>query len=45
MPAIMLIPFQDQRFTIEQLWVGPVALVVTLAGAAVLAAVSSAAPR
>ena len=37
----MLIPFQEQRFTFEQLWVGPLALVITLAGVAILALISS----
>lgn len=32
MPAVMLIPFQEQRFTFEQLWVGPLALVITPLG-------------
>ena len=41
MPAVMLIPFQEQRFTFEQLWVGALALIVTLAGVAVLALISS----
>ena len=41
MPAVMLIPFQEQRFTFEQLWVGPLALVITLAGVAILALISS----
>jgi len=41
MPAVMLIPFQEQRFTFEQLWVGPLALGITLAGVAILALISS----
>ena len=41
MPAVMLIPFQEQRFTFEQLWVGALALIATLAGVAVLALISS----
>lgn len=41
MPLIMLLNFQNQRFTFEQLWVGPLALVVVVAAVTVLALVSS----
>lgn len=41
MPAIMLLNFQNQRFTFEQLWVGPWALLAVLVCVAVLALVSS----
>lgn len=41
MPLIMLLRFQNQRFTFEQLWVGAPALVATVVGVAVLALVSS----
>ncbi|NMN01100.1 ABC transporter permease [Bifidobacterium sp. DSM 109958] len=41
MPAIMLLDFQNLRFTFEQLWVGPAALAGTAAGVAVLALASA----
>ena len=41
MPLIMLLNFQNQRFTFEQLWVGSIALVAVVAGVAVLALVSA----
>ena len=41
MPLIMLLNFENQRFTFEQLWVGPWALLGTVAGVAVLALVSA----
>ncbi|MCH9274868.1 ABC transporter permease [Bifidobacterium amazonense] len=41
MPLIMLLRFQNQGFTFEQLWVGSPALVATVVGVAVLALVSS----
>ncbi|MBW3082779.1 FtsX-like permease family protein [Bifidobacterium phasiani] len=41
MPLIMLLNFQNQRFTFEQLWVGPLALVAVVAGVTVLALVSA----
>ncbi|MDK6685608.1 hypothetical protein QP265_25440, partial [Escherichia coli] len=33
--------FQNQTFTFEQLWVGPIALIITLVGVTVLALISS----
>lgn len=41
MPLIMLLNFQNQRFTFEQLWVGSIALVAVVAGVTVLALVSA----
>lgn len=41
MPLIMLLTFQNQHFTFAQLWVGPVALVATVAGVTLLALVSA----
>lgn len=41
MPLIMLLRFQNQGFTFEQLWVGSLTLVAVLAGVTVLALVSS----
>ncbi|MBW3088662.1 ABC transporter permease [Bifidobacterium sp. 82T24] len=41
MPLIMLLRFQNERFTFEQLWVGIPVLAATVAGVAVLALVSS----
>lgn len=41
MPVIMLLPFQNQRFTVEQLWVGPSALAAVAIGVTVLALVSA----
>lgn len=41
MPVIMLLPFQNQRFTVEQLWVGPLALAAVAIGVTVLALVSA----
>ncbi|KAB8290341.1 FtsX-like permease family protein [Bifidobacterium avesanii] len=41
MPAIMLLNFQNLHFTFEQLWVGPLALVATVAGVAALALASA----
>ncbi|NEG89467.1 FtsX-like permease family protein [Bifidobacterium aerophilum] len=41
MPVIMLLRFQNQRFDFEQLWVGSLALVATIAGVTVLALVSA----
>lgn len=41
MPLIMLLRFQNQGFTFEQLWVGFPVLVVTVIGVAMLALVSS----
>ncbi len=41
MPAIMLLNFQNRRFTFEQLWVGPVALSLTVIGVTLLALVSA----
>lgn len=41
MPLIMLLTFQNQHFTFAQLWVGPVALVVIVAGVTLLALVSA----
>lgn len=41
MPAIMLLNFQNLRFTFDQLWVGPAALIATVAGVALLALVSA----
>ena len=41
MPAIMLLRFQNRRFTFEQLWVGPLALVLTVIGVTLLALVSA----
>ena len=40
-PLIMLLHFQNQTFTFEQLWVGPIALIITLVGVTVLALISS----
>lgn len=37
----MLLHFQNQTFTLEQLWVGPIALIITLVGVTVLALISS----
>lgn len=41
MPLIMTLTFENRRFTFEQLWVGPVALIGTVAGVALLALVSA----
>ncbi|MGO4958673.1 FtsX-like permease family protein [Bifidobacterium pseudolongum] len=41
MPLIMLLTFQNQHFTFAQLWVGPIALVATVAGVTLLALVSA----
>jgi hypothetical protein len=41
MPVIMLLRFQNQSFTFEQLWVGPLALILVLLGVTVLALISS----
>ncbi|RYQ64387.1 FtsX-like permease family protein [Bifidobacterium pseudolongum] len=41
MPLIMLLTFQNQHFTFAQLWVGPVALVATVAGVTLLALLSA----
>lgn len=41
MPLIMLLNFQNQRFTFEQLWAGSIALVAVVAGVTVLALVSA----
>lgn len=41
MPLIMLLNFQNDHFTFEQLWVGPWALIGTVAGVAVLSLVSA----
>ena len=41
MPLIMLLNFQDQRFTFEQLWVGSLSLIVVLVVVTVLALISA----
>ncbi|WP_241218167.1 FtsX-like permease family protein [Bifidobacterium castoris] len=41
MPLIMTLTFENRRFTFEQLWVGPAALIGTVAGVALLALVSA----
>lgn len=41
MPAVMLLNFQNQHFTFEQLWVGSTALVAVIVGVIALALVSS----
>lgn len=41
MPLIMLLNFQNQHFTFEQLWVGPIALILTVVGVAILALISA----
>lgn len=41
MPAIMMLNFQNQRFTFEQLWVGSPALLIVLAAVTVLALASA----
>lgn len=41
MPLIMLLNFQNQRFTFEQLWVGPLALAAVVVGVTILALVSA----
>ena len=41
MPLIMLLNFQNRRFTFEELWVGSLALIAVIAGVAVLALASS----
>ncbi|MEE0654472.1 FtsX-like permease family protein [uncultured Bifidobacterium sp.] len=41
MPLIMLLTFENRRFTFEQLWVGPLALVAAVVGVALLALVSA----
>lgn len=41
MPLIMLLNFQNQHFTFEQLWIGPWALIVVLIAVTILALVSS----
>ena len=41
MPAIMLLNFQNEPFTVAQLWVGVPALLATVAGVAMLALVSA----
>ncbi|NMM95045.1 FtsX-like permease family protein [Bifidobacterium oedipodis] len=41
MPLIMLLNFQNQHFTFEQLWVGPWALIVVLLAVTILALVSA----
>lgn len=41
MPLIMLLSFQGTHFTLAELWVGPLALLVTVLGVTLLALVSS----
>jgi hypothetical protein len=41
MPLVMLIPFQNQRFTFTQLWVGPWALLVVCLGVTIMSLVSA----
>lgn len=41
MPLVMLVPFQNQRFTFAQLWVGPWALLAVCLGVTIMALVSA----